>query len=134
MAMAAWPPAHSGSMQPRLGVGNGRCLEYRVLTEDELKSDYKKMCLDELQKLTENSDENLVTRVHRVRNSLLDTIYSADKSHSNDDEDMEKVVVVFNIIEDYADEFSQRGNNPDFDGFVEKISPLIENLRHKFKM
>jgi hypothetical protein len=132
--MAAWPPAHSGSMQPRLGAGNGRCLDYRFLTEDELKSDYKKMCLDELQKLTENSDENLVKRVHRVRNSLLDTIYSADKSHSNDDKDMEKVVVVFNIIEDYADEFSQRGNNPDFDGFVEKISPLIENLRHKFKM
>jgi hypothetical protein len=102
--------------------------------EDKLNSNYKRMCLDELQKLTEKSDENLVKRVHHIRNSLLDTIYSADKNHSNDDEDMEKVVVVFNMIEDYADEFSQMGNDPDFDGFVREISPLIENLRHKFKM
>jgi hypothetical protein len=98
--------------------------------EDKLNSNDKRMCLDELQKLTEESDENLVQRVHRVRNSLLDTIY--DKNHSNDDKDMEKIVVVFNLIEDYADQFSHLGKIQDHDGFVGKISPLIENLRHKF--
>ena len=99
-----------------------------------MNSHYKRMCLDELQKLTEKSDENLVKRVHNIRNSLLDTIYSADKNHSNDDGDMEKVVVVFNLIEDYADKFSHLGNDPDHDGFVGEISPLIENLRRKFGM
>ena len=100
----------------------------------KLNSDYKKMCLDELQKLTEKSDENLVKRVHDIRTSLLDTIYSADKNHSNDDADMEKLVVVFNLIEDYAEKFSLMGNEPDQDGFAAEISPLIENLRHKFGM
>lgn len=105
-----------------------------MLREDELNSDYKKMCLDELQKLTEKSDENLVKRVHDIRTRLLDTIYSADENHSNDDADMERVVVVFNLIEDYAEKFSLMGNEPDQDGFTREISPLIENLRHKFGM
>ena len=102
--------------------------------ENKLNSKYKSMCIDELQKLTEKSDENLVKRVHDIRSDLFDTIYSADKSHSNDDVDMEKVVVVFNLIEDYAEKFSLMGNEPDHDGFVREISPLIENLRHKFGM
>lgn len=99
-----------------------------------MDSKYKKMCLDGLQKLTKKSDENLVKRVHDIRTSLLDTIYSADKSHSNDDADMEKVVVVFNLIEDYAEKFSLMGNEADQEGFVREISPLIEGLRHKFGM
>ena len=102
--------------------------------EDKLNGNYKRLCLDELQRLTEESDENLVQRVHRARNSLLDTIYSSDKNHSNDDEDMEKVVVLFNLIEDYADKFSHLGNIQDHDGFVREIKPLIENLRRKFGM
>lgn len=92
---------------------------------------YKKMCIDELQKLYEKSDENLVKRVHAIRDNLLNTISSADQSHSNDDADMDKVVVVFNMIEDCAEEFSYMGKNPNHDGFVAEISPLIEKLRHK---
>lgn len=99
--------------------------------EDELDTKYKQMCIDELQKLTEQGDGNLVKRVHDVRAKLLDTIYSADKQHSNDDEDMEKVVVVFNLVEDYAEKFSMMGNEPDQEGFAREVNPLIENLRHK---
>lgn len=102
--------------------------------EDELDIKYKKMCIDELQGLYQKSDENLVKRVHDVRNRVLDSIASADKGHANDDGDMEKMVVVFNMIEDCAEEFSYMGKNPNHDGFVAEISPLIEKLQHKLGM